>query len=592
MIEPCKRPIMFELMHTAELTYWQGDPNDSAWRTFLGDVRQFVKKEGAAPLSAVIPTIASTPRQFGVRTLIGVIALLAVGASVFWLANRAPKVAPKPLEAVTATTSGVMREVTLAVLPFADMSKARDQEYYSDGLTEEILNQLAQIKNLRVTGRTSSFSFKGKNEDLRVIAKKLGVANLLEGSIRKNGKTLRITAQLINGMDGAHLWSQTYDREPKDVFAVQEEIAKDVAKALSIKLDVGNMPRAQGGTTNLEAYDKYLHGRVLFGRFGNAAVRQSTQYYREAVALDRTFERAWSDLYIALRVAQVFDPANTVALRKELDEVGARIETMNPDAWWTQAALGAKYRSQYKWAKAEEAGKAALATAPPSEAEAVGGFAVLMSSVGRANEAVTYWQRASQADPLAANISDNLVRALEAAGRSAEAQMERERAKELARDPIDRDAAELTRVWFQKNVDPTMVEARLRHYQEAYPGNVSHTLLAYLVGKVGDHQAARAALHKAFDDPANQNGRVMSTLAGYADFYGDRDLALAALRRAHVDMHYFVIPALWTTGEPGLHTDPKFKQIVRDMGLVDYWRSSGNWGDFCTPVGKDDFECH
>ncbi len=136
--------------------------------------------------------------------------------------------------------------MTLAVLPFANLSSDPEQEYFSDGLTEEILNQLAQVDALSVTARTSSFSFKGKNEDVRVIAQKLGVSNLLEGSIRKEGNQLRITAQLVSGKDGAHLWSKTYDRELSGVFALQEEIAKDVASALSIKLDVGENAAGQG----------------------------------------------------------------------------------------------------------------------------------------------------------------------------------------------------------------------------------------------------------------------------------------------------------------------------------------------------------
>ncbi len=128
--------------------------------------------------------------------------------------------------ASTTTSGAVAAPVTLAVLPFADMSPAHDQDYFSDGLTEELLNQLANIKGLRVTARTSSFQFKGKSEDVRVIGEKLGVANILEGSVRKDGNQLRITAQLISSGDGTHLWSKTYDRELSGVFALQEEVVE------------------------------------------------------------------------------------------------------------------------------------------------------------------------------------------------------------------------------------------------------------------------------------------------------------------------------------------------------------------------------
>ena len=161
--------------------------------------------------------------------------------------------------------------------PSPTFLRPEDQEYFSDGLTEEILNQLAQIRELRVTGRTSSFSFKGKNEDLRKIAEQLGVANLLEGSVRKDGDNLRITAQLIDGRDGAHLWSKTYARELKQVFTVQEEIARDVAQALSVTLDIGETSRATGGTTHVEAYDKYLQARALTLQGGAGSIEASQQ---------------------------------------------------------------------------------------------------------------------------------------------------------------------------------------------------------------------------------------------------------------------------------------------------------------------------
>ena len=135
---------------------------------------------------------------------------------------------------------------SLAVLPFVDLSQLKDQEYLGDGLAEEILNQLAQVPGLRLVGRTSSFSFKGKDDDLRTIGSKLGVAHLLEGSVRKSGDRIRITAQLVAASDSSQLWSKTYDRNLTDVFAVQDEIARDVAQALSVKLDVRPTSRSPG----------------------------------------------------------------------------------------------------------------------------------------------------------------------------------------------------------------------------------------------------------------------------------------------------------------------------------------------------------
>ena len=177
---------------------------------------------------------------------------------------------------------------SLAVLPFADLSQSHDQEYLADGLAEEIINQLAQVPALRVVGRSSSFSFKGKNEDLRTIGQKLGVTHLLEGSVRQAGDQLRITAQLVRADDGSHLWSKTYARELRDVFAVQDEISRDVAQALSVKLDVVTFNREQGGTTNVEAYERFLRWRriVMLELFDFEHDRERLQLAREMVALD------------------------------------------------------------------------------------------------------------------------------------------------------------------------------------------------------------------------------------------------------------------------------------------------------------------
>ena len=254
-------------------------------------------------------------------TMIAVLALLLIAGGIQWVLTRGGSKA-----AVTTTGQETAGEVSLAVLPFVNLSSDPEQEYFSDGLSEELLNQLAQIRKLRLTARTSSFSFKGKNEDVRVIGEKLGVGNVLEGSVRKDGTQLRITAQLINTRDGSHLWSQTYDRQLAGIFALQEEIAKDVAQALSIRLDVGEVTRAQGGTNNVEAYDKFLQAAAV-GRQGLtlANSRKETQLYRDALALDPNFALAGYALYQALIFATVFTEESAAALREQA-ELLARME--------------------------------------------------------------------------------------------------------------------------------------------------------------------------------------------------------------------------------------------------------------------------
>ena len=181
-----------------------------------------------------------------------------------------------------ATTSP---NVSIAVLPFLSLSADPENEIFADGMCEEIISSLAQIKNLHVIARTSSFSFKGKHVDLRLIGEQLNVRTVLEGSVRKSGNRLRITAQLVNAADGYHLWSETYDREMKDVFAIQEEIAKAIAQRLEVTLDSEQHPLFRAGTDNLEAFKLYTQGRSLFFQRGPHLIR-SVERCKQAVTVD------------------------------------------------------------------------------------------------------------------------------------------------------------------------------------------------------------------------------------------------------------------------------------------------------------------
>jgi TolB-like protein len=528
--------------------------------------------------------------------------LLVIGAGLLIVLVREPRNEAPTRTAISSKTSAspnaatpvtALPGVSLAVLPFVDMSPEHNQEYFSDGLSEEVLNQLAQIKELRVTGRTSSFSFKGKNEDLRIIGEKLGVNLLLEGSVRKSDKHLRVTAQLINAADGTHLWSHSYDSELTDVFAVQEQIAMEVAQALSISLDVGEMSRAKGGTTNVDAYDKYLRARTLLDQFGRQELLQSAQLYREALALDPNFARAWSGLYTALEYSLTLIPEHTAAELKEMAEASAHIVALAPDAWWTQVMRTGQFIQQHKWSEAEAAASAALATAPASEIEAPAAYGLLLLYVGRPEESVDYLRRAREMDPLSLAISGVLQVSLDCAGRPAEAQAEYERSKQFAGDHATWDYWAVQRLWSRKDAALADVEVQFRAFMKH--SNPSPKALAFdqlLVERLGNREAALTAIREAFKDPSNQNGMSMQIAGKYADQFGDRDLALAAYRRAYVELDNANTIVLWEPSKTGLRSDARFKDLLRDLGLVDYYRKSGTWGDFCKPLGKDDFECH
>ena len=185
--------------------------------------------------------------------------------------------------------------LSIAVLPFVDMSEAQDQAYFAEGLSEEILNLLAQSTTLRVTARTSSFSFKGRNVDIPTIADTLNTTHVLEGSVRKSGDRVRITAQLVDGTSSVHLWSQTYDRDMTDVFGVQDEIAAAVAESLQVTL-TGSASPSMGQTKNAIAFERYLQGKYFFNRRGESDVTRAKEYFEQALQLDPGYARAWAGL--------------------------------------------------------------------------------------------------------------------------------------------------------------------------------------------------------------------------------------------------------------------------------------------------------
>ena len=197
---------------------------------------------------------------------------------------------------VTIATAPVSKK-SIAVLPFTDLSPTHDQEYFSDGMAEELLNALAKVKDLKVAGRTSSFSFKGKNDDLRTIGKTLSVANILEGSVRKQGDKVRITAQLIQTEDGFHLWSESYDGDLSDVFALQERIARAITEQLKVVLEGDQKTRlVQIGTSNTEAYNLYLQATQALNQRDYPRMRDAIDWLEQALKMDPNFARAESRL--------------------------------------------------------------------------------------------------------------------------------------------------------------------------------------------------------------------------------------------------------------------------------------------------------
>ena len=252
---------------------------------------------------------------------------------------------------------------SIAVLPFVDLSPAKDQEYFADGLSEELLNALARIPELRVTGRTSSFRFKGTHEDLRAIGRKLNVATLLEGSVRKAGNQVRITAQLVKAADGFHLWSETYDRQLDDVFAVQDEIARSVASALKVTL---LQQSGEAQPPDAEAYQLRLRAVHHLGQATDKDTSEAKRLLERAIALDPRYAAAWVGL--ATVYIREYEQAETVdgreaALAKQEETLDRALE-LDPANASAHARLARLRRLRWDFAGAERSTRRSLELAP------------------------------------------------------------------------------------------------------------------------------------------------------------------------------------------------------------------------------------
>jgi eukaryotic-like serine/threonine-protein kinase len=300
------------------------------------------------------------------------------------------------LEQVTAIP--VSNTPSIAVLPFASMSRDADDDYFSDGLAEEIINSLTQIQGLKVIARTSAFAFKGKNEDIRKIAETLGVTKLLEGSVRRAGNRLRITAQLIHAADGTHLWSQRYDREMTDIFAVQDEIAAAISQALELKLVPRGAARHQ---PNLPAYEAFLKGRHEMSRGSPDSQTRAQEYFRQAAVLDPE----WAEPHAQIGFSHFY--AGLFGLRPVLEvaplaraEVRKALE-LSPSDPMGHAVLGTLAALvDYDWKEAEDRFRLARATepVPPQVRRAYVGY--YLNSLGRYEEALQELDKLIAQDPL------------------------------------------------------------------------------------------------------------------------------------------------------------------------------------------------
>jgi TolB-like protein/Flp pilus assembly protein TadD len=459
----------------------------------------------------------------------------------------------------TTASTAVISDKSIAVLPFTDMSEKKDQEYFADGMAEEILDLLVKIPELKVISRTSSFQFRGKTEDLRTIATQLGVAYVLQGSVRKSGDRLRVTAQLINSKDGTHLWSQTYDRDLSDVLKLQDEIAIALVRALQIEVGTGFFSRP--ALRNAEAYTLYLQGQHAKDRFDQQGVEQAISDFERVLELDPSFAPAelWlGNAYFTLGLYGFMPPAIAFEKSRQASE---RALTLDPSLAMAHAQLGDIHRVyDWDWPAADRELKLAL-TLAPTDGNILFYASGQSLSMGRWDEAVKQANAALAQDPLSQAAYGNLCLAQLRRGRLEEAEAAARRTLEI--NPTGPFGHSFLGSVLLARSQP---EAALREYSKetVEAARLSGSAMAYFaIGRTADSDVALAQMIRG------QANRPYFIARVYG-FRSEPDEALKWLDRAYAQKDGGPLSII--KGDPAfkkIEGDPRYKAFLKKMNLPD-----------------------
>jgi serine/threonine-protein kinase len=462
-------------------------------------------------------------------------------------------------EPLPATAAAAEATPSIAVLPFADMSEKRDQEYFADGVAEEILNALAQVKGLKVIGRTSSFSFKGKKEDLRSIGQQLGAGTLLEGSVRKQGSMLRITAQLIKATDGTHLWSQVFDRNEAKIFAVQEEIARAVVTALQLKLRPGEDLQSGWMKTDApEAYYQFLLGREFDRRGTLEGYRRALGAYEKALAIDPRYGPAWDGL-VQSAIVILGVEGDEPKLRKRALFAADQAIAVAPNLPNGYLARSRARRAiLFDWAGALAEVDKAL-TLRPEQSDALERRAELVGSPESRAESVRRYQAMADGDPLNTSAWNDLGFAQMEAGDFVNARRSLERALEIA--PGNPNATWSLCLCLIAGGQAKEALALVAHASLEWE-RLSCTALAQ--NDLGKGDASKAALEALIARHADISAYQVAEIHARR---GENDRAFEWLDRAFVQHDQGLFQLRFDPLLLKLHSDPRWKPFLKKMSV-------------------------
>ncbi len=555
-----------------------------------------VKRTEEAETGEISELVAEAPAMRWTPGILALVGMVALAGGAWWVGRTtAPQGGPTesgvPHAGAQAIEAGSNQAVlqlayadlsednrpSIAVLPFVNMSADEEQQYFADGMTEELLNALAKIRELRVAGRTSSFAYRGQERDLREIGDELGVRYLVEGSVRKQGDRIRITAQLVNADDAFHLWSETYDRTLEDVFAVQTEIAESIADALEVSLGLEAEEALVTPTSDLDAYDLYLAAQARLRQRGEG-VDEAVRLYSAAVARDSGWAPAWAGLAQAEALVPYYSGTpgtsrDSTLWRSSLEKAeraALRALALDPSNASAEVALANVTRDRKEWRDSETHYLQALQI-DPDNVEAHQQYAELLASIGRQYEAVRSARRALELDPTSAIRAFVLGYILTDNGGDAAAIVPLQRATEIDPELMRAQWAlvigwlrlgefERARAVARTGMLPRIVAEEGLDTQQA--GELDQKLSAFIEAVQNRDGAALEAL-------SSPEAASPWTLA----LIGDMDRALAALARLVETYPGYGATwqtSLWSPDWDGVRQDPRFQEILRQMELEEF----------------------
>ena len=567
--KPFLLPVVIDGTHDAEVhvpgefraVQWTRLPGGETTAAFCARVKQLLAGEPtAAPWTHAIEK-TETPSKAPRRRLgwLWAAAGVAVIFGVLFVVLR-----PSPREPATSTTvskavgaspaAPAINEKSIAVLPFVDMSQSKDQEYFSDGISEELLNLLAKIPDLHVAARTSAFSFKGKNVEIPVIAERLHVAHVLEGSVRKSGSKVRITAQLIRAANGYHLWSETYDREMTDIFAVQDEIAAAVVSQMKITL-LGAAPKATA--IDPKAYAMILQAIYLTQQGTPAARAQAVALDQQALAIAPEAVRAWVNLAGIYMIQANRDERPTAEGRRLAREALNKALAINPDdalahsvlGWLTMSFDGDNAAAAKHFQRALEL--------EPTNLKVLGNVAVFVQNLGRLDEAIKLLEYSAAHDPTNPRSYLNITYTYYVAGQWDQAIASCRMVITLS--PGANVHSQIGQaLLFKGDAAGALVEMQAESSEVSRLSNLS--IAYHALGRKAESDAALAALIEKYGNGQSLN--IASVLA----YRGETDRAFEWLDKAVTDrdsdFSHLGIEPLFAK----LHSDPRWLPFLRKLG--------------------------